>query len=153
MPARTTPIARGTGLTRRAAPTHRITVQLAESRRVYAAARVVVFARAAGRCELCGGTGPDQTHHRKARQAGGSSRTPAIQSPANLLAVCGWCHDMAERHEDRWDFGWKVHRGHNPGAVPVLVVLGGWESEPEWVLLDDDGGRTPCDGPETGGAA
>jgi hypothetical protein len=158
------PIARGTGLARtvplrqvsakrplQLAQRHPTTVRLVESRAVYRAACAVVDARAGGRCELCAAIGPLQHHHRKARQAGGSSRDPSIHSPANLLGVCLWCHEMAEEHPDRWAVGWKVHRTHDPAAVPVLLTVGGWEFSPEWYQIADDG--YPDAGPEGGRGA
>lgn len=119
----------------------RTTQRLAASRRTLAAAQVVVAERSGGNCEGCGTHGANQFHHRTARQAGGSSRNPAIHSPSNLLHLCPWCHEMCESHPDRWVFGWKVHRDHNPAEAPALLVLGGWTTEPAWYLLDDEGGR------------
>jgi len=137
-----------------------VTARLAGSRRVYRCSRKVALARAAGRCEICSDTAPLTTHHRVGRQQGGSSRNPAIHSPANLLVACPTCHaDLAERHPDRWTFGWKVHRDHNPALVPVLLVVPDESATPEarqepaWWLLDDKGGRTHCDGPQTNGGA
>lgn len=127
----------------------RVRAELAESIRLYRAAWPIVDARSGGHCELCGVHPADQHHHRKARQAGGSVHTAGIHSPANLLHVCSWCHQMAEEHPDRWTFGWKVHRGHDPAAVPVLLTVGeGWAAEPSWYLLGGDGSRSRSDHPE-----
>lgn len=135
MPARTVPLPRQQ--IRR-----RVRAQLAQSIRLYRAAWPAVAARSGGRCELCGGHPATQHHHRKARQAGGSVNTLGIHSPANLLHVCRWCHEMAESHPDRWVFGWKVHRRHDPAAVPVLLTVGeDWAAAPGWYLLGDDGSR------------
>lgn len=150
MSASTRPLLRSVPL-RRTAMTRRITLQLAASRDLLAMSRAMVRLRSGDVCELCGAGQAAQVHHRKARQEGGSSRDPAIHSVANLLHVCLWCHDMAERHPDRWAFGWKVHRAHDPAATAVLLVLGDWTTEPAWLLLDDEGGRCPA--PDRGGDA
>lgn len=133
-----------TGIRRRTTP------RLAASRRALAVAQAKVTKRSDGNCEGCAASTPTQFHHRKARQAGGSSRNPGIHSPANLLHLCLWCHEMCETHPDRWVFGWKVHRDHNPAEVPALLTLSSWQVEPAWFLLDDDGGRRAApDGGDT----
>jgi hypothetical protein len=128
----------------------RATPRLAASQRALAAAQAKVAERSGGNCEGCASHPASQFHHRKARQAGGSSRDAAIHSPANLLHLCLWCHEMCESHPDRWTFGWKVHRGHNPAEVSVLLTIGSWQVEPAWFLLDDGGGR--CAAPDGGEA-
>ena len=143
---RRSPLRRRTGL-RRTALVPRRTARLAASQRALADAKAVVRARSGGWCEVCGSAIATQVHHRTARQAGGSSRNPVIHDPANLLHLCGWCHRLAEEHEDRWDFGWKVHRGQDPGVVPALLVLAGPTAEPEWALLDSAGRRHPTPAP------
>lgn len=109
-----------------------MTPRLRASRRALADAHVVVAARSGGICEKCGHHEATQHHHRTGRQLGGSSRNPVIHDPVNLLHLCLPCHGDAESHPDRWQFGWKVHRGHDPAGVAVLYRGG-------WVHLTNDG--------------
>jgi hypothetical protein len=140
---RRSPLLRRTPLLR-TTMTRRITVRLSASTRELAAARAVVAARSGGWCEICHAALATQVHHRTARQAGGSSRNPVIHDPSNLLHLCGWCHQLAETHPDRWAFGWKVHRGTDPAGVPVLLALDGPTADPRWALLDSAGRRHPA---------
>lgn len=108
--------------------------------------RDIVWARAGGRCELCGDAlaGPVgfSVHHRLPRRMGGSRR-PELNTPANLLVVCGsgttGCHGRIESHrEQAYDEGLLLHDGQDPAAVPVLIAcpVDGW---PKLVLLTTDG--------------
>lgn len=61
-----------------------------------AKARRAVYVRSQGLCEArcCDGcTGQyEQAHHRRRRSQGGND------TPANLVAICGPCHDYIHRH-------------------------------------------------------
>lgn len=103
----------------------------------------LVRARAGGRCERCGARDSRfmSLHHRKPRGMGGS-RDPRINSPANLLLLCGsgttGCHGWVEsnRAEAR-DLGLLVYRAQDPVQIPVQLRYG-------TTRLRDDGGRQPC---------
>lgn len=82
----------------------------------------LVLERAAETCERCGRRPVEQIHHRKPRGAGGSS-DPAINSPANLLALCSPCH--LEVEQDRavsYEQGWLVRRDHDPALSRVWLA-------------------------------
>lgn len=99
--------------------------------------------RSVGRCERCG---TDDSlrwsfHHRKPRGMGGS-RDPLINSPANIILLCGsgteGCHGWVE--SNRWqsyDEGLLVHRNDDPEEIPVTLRYG-------TVYLDDVGGVQTC---------
>lgn len=77
-------------------------------------------------------------HHRQPRGAGGSSRE-GINSPANLLLVCGTgttgCHGEIEANRTAaYAAGWLVKHPQDPAAVPVLTV-----HSPDAVLLTGAG--------------
>ncbi len=97
------------------------------------ARRNTVLLRAMGLCEVCGNQlhGGDEWravhsfHHRQARGMGGSSR-PEVNSPANVLLVCGTgttgCHGFIEAHRTAAELeGWLVRHGLDPATVPVTV--------------------------------
>lgn len=116
--------------------------------------RDIVWARAGGRCELCGEAlaGPVgfSVHHRLPRRMGGSRR-PELNTPANLLVVCGsgttGCHGRIEsRREQAYTEGLLLHDGQDPATVPVLIAcpIDGW---PKLVLLAEDGTYTDPEGP------
>lgn len=99
-------------------------------------ARKIVAERAAGRCELCGSTGPLTFAHRRAAGQGGLWR------PSNGVRLCGsgtmGCHGWTEHEPDFAALGgWRiVHDERDPLFVPV------WLNGPYgcgWFLLDDDG--------------
>jgi hypothetical protein len=95
------------------------------------------------RCARCG---KDVTYiqssiqHRKARGMGGTN-DPSINSPANLIVLCGsgttGCHGHVEvnRREAR-EYGWAVSQYADPHDVPVQYKDG-------LFLLDDAGHRIP----------
>ena len=72
-------------------------------------------------------------HHRRPRASGGS-RAWDTNLPANLVLLCGTCHNTVEsRREDAFRDGFLVRQGANPAGVPVLTATHGW------VLLDNEG--------------
>jgi len=111
--------------------------------------RRLVIARANGCCERCGKTvtGQYSIHHRKPRGMGGT-KDPAINSPANLLLLCGsatspdGCHTAVERFRaSAVTTGFVVAQSADPEAVPVKMRNGWW-------LLRSDGTRVPTVRPE-----
>lgn len=88
----------------------------------FAAGAAVVRDRSGGACELCGGVGT-QTHHRQPRGMGGVSGVGlAVNSPANLLRICGPCHRDAEsRRALAYEEGWLVRRPTDPATVPARL--------------------------------
>lgn len=99
------------------------------------AQRALVAERAAYACELCGRALVEADggwvvthsfHHRQARGMGGSSR-PDVNSPANILLLCGTgttgCHGFVEAHRTSAEAeGWLVRHGQDPAAVEVTVL-------------------------------
>lgn len=118
------------------------------------AQRDAVEDRAMGCCEMCGtplitfshagdrtSYRPHSIHHRQPRGMGGTSR-PEINSPANLLLVCGTgttgCHGWIESNRaEAYTNGLLVGAGADPAEVPLLLEGG------DWYLHDHDGGRRP----------
>lgn len=103
-------------------------------------------------CASCGDPiiGQWSIQHRVARGQGGTSN-PAINSPANLILLCGsatspgGCHLACEQRDQRMhDLGFWLTNGQDPAAVPVAHAVHGW------VLLEPDGGVLPI---PAGGAA
>lgn len=99
--------------------------------------RELILRRAAGRCEICGGTMPmPQIHHRRPRGMGGSV-DPACGTPANALAIHPQCHRRVEvNREDATERGWIVLQGADPARVPVRLWDGYW-------MLATDGSMRP----------
>jgi hypothetical protein len=102
-----------------------------------------VHRRSRQRCERCGTTNAARwsLHHRKPRGMGGT-KDPMINSPANLLLLCGsgteGCHGWVETHRtEAYEFGLLVHRNDDPESVCVKLMYG-------LVRLDDGGGVQPC---------
>jgi len=102
-----------------------------------------VRARSQGRCERCGTDSAARwsLHHRKPRGMGGT-RDPEINSPANVLLLCGsgteGCHGRVESNRaEAYDLGLLVRRNDDPAQVPVELRFGR-------VLLDDEGGAQTC---------
>jgi hypothetical protein len=113
--------------------------------------RQVVLARDGTTCQCCGA---DCTlklasiQHRIPRGMGGSA---LVNIPSNGVLVCGSattpgsCHNWME-HENRAvaeAMGWLLPKlsGVSPSSVPLYTQPHGW------VLLADDGTRTPCESP------
>lgn len=112
-------------------PTKRPTVSPEER-----SARQVVKARAAGRCEGCGTTGPTDWSHRIGRAVGGP------WCPTNGLALCRVrCHRRVGEDPTaaRDELGWRLRSTDRPVELPARH----WQMG--FVLLDADGGMTPVD--------
>lgn len=113
--------------------------------------RGVVWTRAGGRCEVCAGpvTGliGFSLHHRHPRRMGGSRR-PELNTPANLLLVCGsgttGCHGRIEANRERaYEDGHLIPAGLIPADVPVMLADPNHPSHwPRLVWLHDDGTYT-----------
>lgn len=102
--------------------------------------RKLVLTRDQGCCVKCGGEvyDPDadrlyhmySLQHRAPRGMGGT-RSQIINSPANLVTLCGsgieGCHGWVEtnRQESRL-YGWAVSTYQNPAVVPMLHAYRGW---------------------------
>lgn len=116
----------------------------------------LVWARAGGRCEVCGGSLAGMRgfsrHHRRPRRMGGS-RLPETNSPANILLVCGsatspdGCHQRIESNrEQAYADGLLLHDGQNPVEVPVMLADPYSQSQwPRVVWLTEDGTYTEGD--------
>ena len=115
------------------------------------ATRQLVVDRAGGCCEVCGTLLHDgygwlaahSIHHRQPRGMGGTSR-PEINSPANLLLLCGsatspeGCHAVIEkRREAAIALGYLVPQGTDPAATSVYITPPG--ARVRRVLLTHDG--------------
>lgn len=107
--------------------------------------------RDGNRCARCGRPAPAgnrQHQHRDPRGMGGRPDVLAHRL-SGLVLLCGWsatdpdgCHYWAEAHltpVDRRE-GFRVPAGVDPLEWPVHY----WDG---WFLLDDEGGRTPCNPP------
>ena len=102
-----------------------------------------VHTRSQKRCERCG---TDDSlrfslHHRKPRGMGGS-RDPEINSPANIVLLCGsgteGCHGWVESHRaEAYEDGLLVYRIDDPSEIPVTLRYG-------TVYLDAEGGVQRC---------
>lgn len=96
---------------------------------------LVAESRDDGMCRRCGRPG-ESIHHRIPRGMGGS-RDPKINSPANLVLVCGHgtagCHGHIESHRsEAYLSGWLVHRTEDPESIPLLDLAG-----VAWCLTSD----------------
>ena len=110
--------------------------------------RRLVQRRDAWKCARCGrdaGThwSGDSIHHRRPR----SHPWPGLHQPANLLLLCGsgttGCHGWVHAHPaPAYRLGYLVHAWDDPTTIPVHYHTG-------WQLLDQDGGRRPCQPPDT----
>lgn len=111
--------------------------------RMPAATVEAVHARSQKRCERCGTHSAYRwsLHHRKPRGMGGS-RDPMINSPANILFLCGsgteGCHGWVESNRsEAFTDGLLVYRIDDPSEIPVRLRYG-------TVFLDDEGGAQTC---------
>lgn len=108
--------------------------------------RLLVKDRDLGACACCGNeitSGWYSLQHRFARGGGGTSN-PAINTPANLILLCGsatspgGCHLACEARTPLLnEMGFWLKSGQDPAATPVAHASHGW------VLLDTEGGYTP----------
>lgn len=109
----------------------------------------MVDARDGWRCMRCGKTyhwAGFSRHHRHLR----SHPYPRLHEASNLILLCGngsaeGCHLWVHTHQtEAKQYGWIVSGfDDHPELVPILTKLHGW------VLLDDEGGWTPCASPLT----
>lgn len=129
------PLARGGELARRPlgrAGTRPRTKRTRRNTGPTATVSTIVWQRAGGRCEVCGGSlaGVDgfSKHHRHPRRMGGSTRAD-LNTPANLVLICGsgttGCHGRIESNRTiAYGEGLLLHDGADPTAVPVLLACG-----------------------------
>ena len=126
-PLRRTPLARGGQLQRASGKPKR-----ARDTGPTTTTKDLVWARAGGRCEVCGGSLAGMRgfsrHHRRPRRMGGSRR-PDTNSPANILLVCGsatspdGCHHRIESNRTRaYEDGLILRDDQNPLHVPVMLA-------------------------------
>jgi 5-methylcytosine-specific restriction protein A len=100
------------------------------------ATKVLLWARANGRCELCGRDlehgFPFSRHHRRPRGSGGST-VSWINDVTNLLLLCGsattpdGCHLLVEKHRDHAKaLGWLIPYSspYTPAELPVSLEPG-----------------------------
>lgn len=91
--------------------------------------RHLVVDRARGRCEVCRSQA-EVIHHRRLRGIGGST-VPWINDPANLLALCTYCHGHVHAFPtESYDLGLLVSYADHPAEIPARIWCG-------LVLLDD----------------
>lgn len=105
-------------------------------------ARRLLAERSGGVCECCDMRRATDASHRKRRTQGGP------WCPANLLHACRSCHlliDDPTQPTPRY-CGWHLDRNQDPLTVPVFLP-----ARDRWVLLDADGGVTPCGPPDLEG--
>lgn len=111
------------------------------------AARVLVYARDSHYCQMCGRSVvdfPSSVHHRINRGSGGSAK---LERASLLIRLCGTgttgCHGwITEEPGYGAGLGYvlpKLNPNIDPTQEPILT------HEYGWVLLDDEGGRTPCE--------
>lgn len=110
--------------------------------------RQLVIMRDGGRCLRCGRPGSN-VHHRLGRGMGGAKgeRSEQINRPAWLVTLCGQgntsgCHRWVDEHRDQAvALGYVIPRNgpdRDAEDVPIRTLHRGW------VLLDNEGGVTPC---------
>ena len=116
------------------------------SRKDVDAARRLVRRRDDSHCQMCGKplwVGQGSVHHRLNRGRGGSA---VLERASILVTACGdgtrGCHGKVTEHPE-WarTIGWLLPRNNpdiDPTQEPILTHEWGW------VLLGDDGSRTPC---------
>lgn len=153
---RTTSLPRGKGFTRNAPSLPRApfragrgggeTPQRSRGSEVARDVRANVYERDGHACVRCGkavGPGNRQLQHRVARGMGGRADH---DRPSALILLCGFsatdpagCHEHVERwRTEAQAGGYGVPMGTDPLKWAVRYPDG-------WYLLDDDGGRTPCE--------
>lgn len=98
-------------------------------------ARLIVWGRAGGRCEICTEAWATNYQHRKGKA---HCTAAELWDPVNGLAVCGQgnysgCHGYLHQNPaTAYASGWSVRSGHDPARQPVL-------RRGEWVWLRPDG--------------
>lgn len=86
-----------------------------------ASVRRLVYLRAWFACERDGRTDGLQLHHRRPRQAGGTT-DPAASRASNALLLCATCHRWVESNRRAaLSAGWLVPTETDPVTVPALV--------------------------------
>lgn len=120
------------------------------TRRDWSHAREIVWIRDGHVCQMCGRSVvnyPSSVHHRVNRGYGGSA---ILERPSVLVRLCGLgsgtitsgCHDWIRFNVQlAQERGWLLPKNNpqiDPTREPILTVHG-------WVVLDDLGGRTPCE--------
>jgi 5-methylcytosine-specific restriction enzyme A len=155
---RRTPLERKKPMRRQAANLRAGTTQRRRDTGPTPGQRALLLDRACGCCEICGrllytfdGIGwlaPHSIHHRQPRGMGGTSR-PEINSPANLLLLCGdattpgGCHEHVESNRARaYENGWLVRASADPAEVVVLL------EGSDWYRLTGDGHRVMAADPK-----
>ena len=80
-----------------------------------------IFDRDDWRCIRCLGAAND-VHHRKLKGIGGSK---LLDTPANLISVCRYCHTWIHAHpSDAYNSGYMVHSWDNPETMFIVTKLG-----------------------------
>lgn len=115
-------------------------------------AKALIYARAKGRCEMCGTRAEGvHLHHRQPRQMGGTS-LPSVGGADNGLFLHPRCHDIIESNRSTaYLNGWLVKKSDAPESVPVKL----WDG---WHYLHPDGsvsrtGQGNLTGQHDGGAS
>jgi 5-methylcytosine-specific restriction endonuclease McrA len=105
--------------------------------------RLVIYARAGGRCELCGkqlGIANMEGHHRRTRRLG-------PDCPCNAIALCSDCHHGPNVHggpETARELRLILPRECTDPPAEIPVELHGQR----WVLLNCDGTTRDVERPE-----
>lgn len=118
------------------------------SRRVVREVRILVDLRDGHSCRRCGRPlweDDFSRHHRIPRGSGGCA---LVDRASLIVKMCGsgstGCHGWVESHRaDAELLGWllpKLNPDIDPETEPLFTIDG-------WVLLDDQGGVTPCPAP------
>ncbi|GAA3173011.1 hypothetical protein [Nonomuraea salmonea] len=90
-----------------------------------------------GLCEVCGKRRAEHQHHRDPRGMGGDD-SALVNSPANALDLCLWCHEWIENHRTiAYGVKWLLRTGLDPREEPVLLASAYGQG---WMLLDEHGG-------------
>lgn len=104
--------------------------------------RDIVAARSRGVCEGCLSARATEMHHRRFKSRGGKDEV------SNLLHLCGWgnhtgCHGLAHSGISGTRRGWAIPSGlEHPSSFAYQ------DSNSQWWLLDNDGGRKSTDRPD-----
>lgn len=94
------------------------------------AARNAVITRDFNRCVRCSAPGSEIQHRMRRREGG--------HGLANLVRVCHTCHVWIHQHPtEAHEKGFIVKTWEEPSEVPLQSWRG-------MILLDDNGGITPC---------